>query len=87
MDRRPSSYLQEFRLELGLPVWRYRVGHHLVERRVYFAHLQNTVYVRYRLLEGPGRVRLSLRPAVDFRMHDAPVSHREAARLPGHLHR
>ena len=56
--------LEEFRLELGLPVWRYRVGDHLFERRVYFAHLQNTVYVRYRLLEGDGRVRLSLRPAL-----------------------
>ena len=69
--------LEEFRLELGLPVWRYRVGDHLFERRVYFAHLQNTVYVRYRLLEGSGRVRLSLRPALSFRMHDAPVNQRE----------
>jgi predicted glycogen debranching enzyme len=69
--------LEEFRLELGLPVWRYRVGQQLIERRVYFAHLQNTVYVRYRRLEGDGPVRLSLRPALSFRMHDAPVSSRE----------
>jgi hypothetical protein len=69
--------LEEFRVELGLPVWRYRLGQQLIERRVYFAHLQNTVYVRYRRLEGEGRVRLSLRPALSFRMHDAPVNHRE----------
>jgi predicted glycogen debranching enzyme len=77
LDGTGIELLEEFRLEQGLPVWRYRVGEHLVERRVYFAHLQNTVYLRYRLLEGSGRVRLSLRPAVSFRMHDAPVSQRD----------
>jgi predicted glycogen debranching enzyme len=78
VERSGVELLEEFRLELGLPVWRYRVGDHLIERRVYFAHLQNTVYVRYRRLEGEGRVRLSLRPALSFRMHDAPVNQRES---------
>jgi predicted glycogen debranching enzyme len=77
LDGSGVELLEEFRLELGLPVWRYRVGQHLIERRVYFAHLQNTVYVRYRRLEGDGRVRLSLRPALSFRMHDASVTQRE----------
>jgi glycogen debranching enzyme len=80
VDAMAAEHLQVFRLELGLPVWEYRLGDFVIERRVYFANLQNTVYVRYRLLEGSGRVRLSLRPAVDFRLHDAPVGVRSGRR-------
>ncbi len=36
-------------------------------------HGQNTVHVTYRLLDGARRVRLSLRPIVGFRPHEAPV--------------
>ena len=36
-------------------------------------HLQNTVFVSYRLLEGPGKARLRLRPSLHFRGHDDPV--------------
>jgi predicted glycogen debranching enzyme len=71
------DYLVEFRLEAGLPVWRYEVRGLSLERRVYLPHLQNTVYVHYRLLEGEGPVRLKLRPAVHFRGHDDPVSTRQ----------
>ena len=45
----------------------------MLEKRLVLPHLQNTVYVTYRLLSGPGRLRLILRPAVHFRAHDAPV--------------
>ncbi len=34
---------------------------------------QNTVHITYRLLGGSGPVRLSLRPSVQFRPHEAPV--------------
>ena len=66
--------LESFRLEWGLPVWTYRFDGHLVEKRVRLVHLQNTVHLVYRLLEGDGPVRVSLRPAVHFRGHDEPVS-------------
>src|SRR5690606_3084730 len=36
-------------------------------------HAQNTVIITYRLLEGPGGVRLRLRPSVHFRSYEAPV--------------
>ncbi len=36
-------------------------------------HLQNTVFVSYRLLQGPERVRLRLRPSIHFRGHDDAV--------------
>ncbi|MFO0577779.1 MAG: amylo-alpha-1,6-glucosidase [Polyangia bacterium] len=70
-----ADQLLEFRLELGLPVWIFDLGGgFILEKRLALAHLQNTVYVSYTLLSGPGAVRLSLRPAVHFRSHDAPVS-------------
>ena len=57
----------EFRLELGLPVWRYEIDGYVIEKRVLMPHGQNTVHVTYRLLEGDGPVRLTLRPSVQFR--------------------
>jgi predicted glycogen debranching enzyme len=69
-----AQHLVEFRLELGLPVWTYELGPFVLEKRLLLAHMQNTVHVTYRLLAGDGPLRLSLRPAVHFRSHDAPVS-------------
>jgi predicted glycogen debranching enzyme len=64
---------QEFRLEAGLPVWTYHIDGWILEKRVLMPHRQNTVHVTYKLLQGEGRVRLGLRPAVHFRSHDASV--------------
>lgn len=69
-----AEYLEDFWLESGLPVWKFRIGEHLLEKRVFMPHQQNTVYVRYRLLEGSGPVRLKLLPTVHFRPHEFPVS-------------
>src|SRR5947209_14073094 len=66
--------LDDFRLDAGLPVWRWRCGRCVIERRVWMAHRANTTFVRYRLVDGDGPVRLVLLPAVNFRNHDAPVS-------------
>src|SRR5262249_17742013 len=63
-----------FRLEHGLPVWRYEAGGFAFEKRVLLPHLQNTVHIHYRLVQGDGTVRLKLRPSVHFRPHEAPVS-------------
>ena len=68
-----GKYLEEFRLEAGLPVWRYVVNGAVIEKSLLMPHGQNTVHVTYRLLEGARRVRLSLRPMVGFRPHEAPV--------------
>ena len=69
-----ASYLVEFRLDMGLPVWRYEIDGIVLEKSVFLVHQQNTVHVIYRLLEGPDGVRLKLLPLVHFRPHDAPVS-------------
>ncbi|HTU59345.1 MAG TPA: amylo-alpha-1,6-glucosidase, partial [Polyangiales bacterium] len=62
------------RLEDGLPIWTYRVGEYLIERALFLTHLHNTLHVSYRMLEGKRPLRLSLRPFMHFRMHDAHVS-------------
>ncbi|HEX4611735.1 MAG TPA: amylo-alpha-1,6-glucosidase [Urbifossiella sp.] len=69
-----AEHLTDFRLEHGLPVWRYEVEGFELEKRIYFAYRHNTVFVRYRLLKGKGPARLKLRPCVHFRGHDDPVS-------------
>src|SRR4051794_24000926 len=74
LDVPGASHLTEFRLEMGLPVWHYEVGDAVVEKQVLLPHGQNTVHIRYRLLEGDGKVRVKLRPSLHFRPHDAPVS-------------
>jgi predicted glycogen debranching enzyme len=68
-----TGHLAEFRLELGLPVWHYRLGGVEIEKRVLMPHGQNTVHVTYRLLSGRGPARLTLRPSVHFRPYEAPV--------------
>lgn len=74
LELHTAVHLDEFRLEAGLPVWRYRVGGFLLEKRLFMPYRQNSVFLSYRLLEGQGSLRLKLRPAVHFRRHDAPVS-------------
>jgi predicted glycogen debranching enzyme len=69
-----ADYLTEFRLEAGLPVWRYEVGGIVLEKAVLLPHAQNTVHVTYRLIGGAATVRLTLFPSCAFRPHDAPVS-------------
>ncbi len=66
--------LAEFRLELGLPVWRYELGDMVLEKCLFLPYRQNTVHVRYRLMSGPTPIRLEVRPTVHFRPHEQPVS-------------
>jgi predicted glycogen debranching enzyme len=69
-----AEHLTAFHLEAGLPVWNYEVEGFELEKRIYFAYRHNTVYIRYRLTNGSGRVRLKLKPSVHFRGHDDHVS-------------
>src|SRR6266403_68937 len=68
------DYLHEFRLENGLPVWTYHVRDLVLEKRILMLHLQNTVHVIYRILEGEKRPRLELQPAFFFRHYESPVN-------------
>jgi len=67
------DHLAEFRLELGLPVWVYRVEGFTIEKRILMPYSQNTVHVTYRVVEGSGTVRFNLRPSVHYRGYESPV--------------
>ena len=70
--------VSEFRLEAGLPVWRYEVDGFVLEKRLFLPYRQNSVHLTYLLLSGHGKLRLGLRPALHFRSHDAHVSERRS---------
>jgi predicted glycogen debranching enzyme len=69
-----APYFSEFRLEGGLPIWRYKVGGAVLEKQVMLPHAQNTVHIIYSLGSGAGTVRLKVMPLLHFRAHEAPVS-------------
>ena len=69
-----APHLIGFRLELGLPIWTYDVSGAVIEKRVLMPSGYNTVHISYRLLEGEEPHRIKLRPAMHFRVHEAPVS-------------
>lgn len=73
-DLAGPSHLDEFRLEMGLPLWVYSFGAFRLEKRILMPYLQNTVYVHYRLIDGPDPIRLRIRPSIHFRPHEGAVS-------------
>ena len=62
--------LAEFRLEDGVPVWRYQIGGIVIEKKIFMVHGRNTTVISYDLLEGDERVRVKLCPHVQFRPHE-----------------
>src|SRR6185369_11587796 len=72
-DWHDSAHLREFRLECGLPVWVYEVGPYLIERRLWMPHRLNTTVIRYRMLRGPGPVRVEGAPLTHQRSYDSTV--------------
>jgi predicted glycogen debranching enzyme len=84
VDLDVTDRIENVRLEAGLPVWEIRLEEMRIERRVVMPHRQNTVYVTYRLLEGPEQARLELRPALHFRGYEDPVN--SALNAPGAMH-
>jgi predicted glycogen debranching enzyme len=66
--------LVEFRLELGLPIWRYEGEGLVVEKRVLMPYRQNTVHLTYRLIEAAAGLRLELRPFMHVRHYGSPLN-------------
>jgi predicted glycogen debranching enzyme len=64
----------EFRLENGLPIWRYEFDSLVLEKRVLFLYGQNTVHISYHLLSRQEDVKLELRPSIHFRGHEEAVN-------------
>lgn len=66
-----APQLEEFLVEAGLPVWRYRCGEARIEKRLVMPHQQNTTLIIYRRLTVAAPIRLTLMPWMNFRPHDA----------------
>jgi predicted glycogen debranching enzyme len=73
MELYGMSSLREFRLDCGMPVWRYELAGHVIEKWILMPYMSNTVHIGYRLLSGAGPVRLKIRVAVHFRPHNAAL--------------
>jgi predicted glycogen debranching enzyme len=52
------QYLEEFRLD-PFPVWRYRVGHLVLEKEVCMLHGEDSVVIQYRMVEATGVAKFS----------------------------
>ncbi|WP_029007853.1 amylo-alpha-1,6-glucosidase [Azospirillum halopraeferens] len=72
-ERGGIGNLVQFRLEAGLPVWRYETDGVVVEKQIVLPHRQNIVHVTYRVLRAPAPVTLQLRPFLAFRQIEAAV--------------
>ena len=68
------AFLQEFKLELGLPVWRFENANVRITKRLLMPHQQNTTFLTYHLDAASKPVRLLLRPSVHFRPHERDVT-------------
>lgn len=65
--------LDEFRLELGLPIWRYVHGAVVIQKRIVMPNGQNTVHVTYEVVQASEPVHLQLRPFVNIRHYESPL--------------
>jgi predicted glycogen debranching enzyme len=63
----------DFTLNMGLPSWRYEIDGVVIEKSIAMPSRQNIVHITFRSLGDGGRVRLRLRPLVNFRPLEAPV--------------
>ncbi|MFL6244556.1 MAG: amylo-alpha-1,6-glucosidase [Thermoanaerobaculia bacterium] len=68
------TLLEEFKLELGLPVWRFANDDVRITKRLLMPHQQNTTFITYHLDAASKPVRLLLRPSLHFRPHEQDVT-------------
>ena len=86
-----TQHLVEFRLEAGLPVWRYQIGSITIEKRLLMVYGQNTVHIRYR--DDRRRRARAARPAsaaqlpIARRVRQPSAVGRLRGALAGRLHR
>jgi predicted glycogen debranching enzyme len=69
-----EAVLEEFALERGLPVWRYRADDLAFEKRIVMPHGENTTHVLFRMIDGADAMTLRLRPAFQVRPHEASLA-------------
>ena len=73
-NMREQGRFLDFTLNMGLPSCRYEIDGVVIEKSIVVPSRQNIVHVTFRSLGGARRVRLRLRPLINFRPLEAPVS-------------
>lgn len=81
-DERPGAapvlphpeLLDEFWLDLGIPVWRFETDEIEIEKRITMPYRQNTTVVQYHLRRAAAPISLELRPSLHFRPHEGLLS-------------
>lgn len=68
-----NCFLIEFRIEDGIPFWKYEKDGIIVEKCMFLIHKQNTLCITYKLLSQQDKVTLKWRPFFHFRMHEQAV--------------
>ncbi|MBV9862650.1 MAG: glycogen debranching enzyme family protein [Alphaproteobacteria bacterium] len=71
---REQGRFLDFSLTMGLPSWRYEIDGIVIEKSVVMPARHNIVHITFRLLGEARRARLRLRPFINFRPLEAPVS-------------
>ena len=74
VNLREKGRFLEFTLNMGLPSWLYELDGVVIEKSIVVPSRQNIVHSTFRLLGDGRRVRLRLRPLINFRPLEAPVS-------------
>jgi predicted glycogen debranching enzyme len=69
-----ASCIREFRLENGLPIWKFESAGVVIEKSLLLVHGQNTLHITYTLVSSQASVRLDLHPSVHFRLHEDDVT-------------
>lgn len=69
VDPRGHLYIESFRLEGRMPVWRYALGDVVIEQRIWMEPGANTTYVAFCREGGPADAQLSVRLLVNARDH------------------
>ncbi|HMD66577.1 MAG TPA: glycogen debranching enzyme N-terminal domain-containing protein, partial [Stellaceae bacterium] len=71
---REKGRFLDFTLHMGLPSWRYELDGVVIEKSIVVPSRQNIVHVTFRSLGDGKRFRLRLRPLINFRRLEAPLS-------------
>ena len=74
VNMRENGRFLDFTLDMGLPSWRYELDGVVIEKSIVVPSRQNIVHCTFRLLRDGRRVRLRLRPLINFRRLEAPLS-------------
>ena len=74
VNMRENGRFLDFTLNMGLPSWRYELDGVVIEKSIVVPSRQNIVHSTFRLLGDGRRVRLRLRPLINFRPLEASVA-------------